>query len=123
MGSIAMKIRVVTVDFDNFRARIDEARKCLINFLPCKVRLSASGEGLHIKKFCRGEDEYSHAMALKKVYDDPRRIEIDAVRKEHVLTGDILFSEKWIGGERKIAGEWKDFERENDAMNMEKILK
>ncbi len=118
-----MKTRIVTVDFDNFRERIDEARQCLINFLPCKVRISASGTGLHVKKFCSSEDEYSHALALKKKYDDPRRIENDAARKEHGLTGDILFFDKWIGGERKIAGEWKDFESKSDVMNMEETLK
>ena len=123
MGSITMKVRVVTVDFDNFRQRIDEARECLIKFLACKVRRSSSGEGLHMKKSCSSEAEYSHALALKNKYDDPRRIEIDAIRKEHGLTSDILFSDKWIDGDRKVAGSWVNFESKNEVMNMEEILK
>lgn len=118
-----MRVRIVTIDFDNFRQRIDEARECLINFLPCKVRISASGEGLHIKISCSNEDEYSRALALKNQYDDLRRIEIDSKRKEHGLTGDILFSDKWIGGNRKVAGRWINFESKNEVMNMEEILK
>lgn len=123
MGGVTMQVRVVTVDFDNFRQRIDEARECLIDFLPCKVRISASGEGLHVKKFCSSEAEYSRALALKKEYDDPRRIELDIKRKEHGLTGDLLFFEKWIEGIRKVAGRWINFESKNEVMNMEEILK
>lgn len=118
-----MKKQVVTVDFDNFRERINEAKKCIINFLPCKVRISSGRQGLHIKKICHNEIEYSHALSLKIQYDDPRRLKIDAIRKELGLTGDILFKEKCVGKDRKIAGEWIDFESESDVMTMEEVLK
>jgi hypothetical protein len=123
MGGIAMQVRVVYVDFDNFRQRIDEAKQCLIEFLPCLVRISSSRNGLHIKKICNNEIEHSCALSLKQKYDDPKRIAIDALRKKVGLTSEILFFVKCIGQERRVAGEWIEFESESDVRNMEEILK
>jgi len=38
-----------------------------------------NGEGLHLKKMCYNEIELSKALFLKKKYDDPKRLEIDAM--------------------------------------------
>jgi hypothetical protein len=88
---------VVTVDFDNYRERIDQARKCLTGFLPCKARISGGREGLHILKTCVDETEYAHALALRERYDDPDRWVQDRLR--HGLTGGMLNNTKctpWI---------------------------
>lgn len=117
-----MRVRFVYVDFDNFRQRIDEARQCLTDFLPCQVRISAGGNGLHIRKLCNNEIEYSHALSLRQKYDDPKRIAIDARRKKVGLTSDILFGVKHIGQEpRGVAGLWIDIENESDVMNLEDL--
>jgi hypothetical protein len=117
-----MRMRMVYVDFDNFRQRIDEARQCLIDFLPCQVRISSSGNGFHVKKLCNNESEYSSALILKKKYDDPKRIAIDEAREKVGLNGDILFSTKCIGGKRGTAGEWIYIENESDVINLECLL-
>lgn len=117
-----MQVRVVTVDFDNFRQRIDGAKQCLIDFLPCQVRISGGGNGLHIKKLCNNEIEYCQAILLKQKYDDPKRRAIDAVRKKVGLTGEILFSDKRIGRERGTAGEWVNIENKSDVMNLQFLL-
>jgi hypothetical protein len=122
MGGVIVKVQVVKVDFDNFRERIDDAKRCIIHFLPCKVRISSGRNGLHIKKFCHNEIEYSYALSLKQKFDDPVRLKIDALRKEHGLIGDITFSVKCIDEEIKIAGEWVNFETESDVKNMEDLL-
>ncbi len=113
-------MKVLYVDFDGFRQRIHEAKQCLIEFLPCQVRVSAGGNGLHIKKFCNNEIEYSRALSLKQKYDDPKRLAIDARREKVVLTSEILFVVKHIGQEpRGVAGLWIDIENESDVINLE----
>lgn len=118
-----MKPQIVTVDFDDFRCRIDVARQCIINFLPCEVRISSGGNGLHIKKTCYNEIELSNALFLKNKYDDPKRLAIDALRAEKGLIRDILFKQKCIGQNIKEAGEWVIFDSESDVINMEELLK
>jgi hypothetical protein len=117
-----MKPQTVTVDFDNFRERINEARQCLLDFLPCEVRISAGRLGLHIKKTCYNEIEHSHALSLRTKYDDPKRLLIDRLRAEKGLTGEILLRKKCIGQDTKEAGEWVHFNRVKDAMNIEVLL-
>jgi hypothetical protein len=117
-----MWMRMVYIDFDDFRQRIFELRQCLIDFLPCRVRISAGGNGLHIKKLCNNESEYSSALILKKKHDDPKRLAIDEAREKVGLNGEILFFSKNIGEERGTAGEWKDIENESDVMNLEVLL-
>jgi hypothetical protein len=46
-----MKPQTVTIDFDDFRSRINDARQCIKDLLPCEVRISASGDGLHSESF------------------------------------------------------------------------
>ncbi len=123
MGEVTMKPRLVTVDFDNFESRIDDAKQCIIDFLPCEVRISAGGLGLHIKKTCYNEVEYSHALLLKSKYDDPNRLQIDALRAEKGLTEEVLFGKKCIGRDMKEAGEWVNFDSESDVINMKELLK
>jgi hypothetical protein len=117
-----MKSRLVTIDFDDFRNRIDDAKQCIINLLPCQARISAGGDGLHIKKTCYNEIEHSHALSLRTKYDDPKRLLIDRLRAEKGLTGEILLRKKCIGQDTKEAGEWVHFNRVKDAMNIEVLL-
>jgi hypothetical protein len=105
MGGLTMEMRAVTIDFDNYRERIDELKQCMIGLLPFKARKSGNGEGLHLLKRCPDEAEYLHAISIKQRYDDPKRVLIDAFRAKYGLTGNVLFNIKCIGKERKIAGE------------------
>lgn len=113
---------MVTIDFDDFRNRIDDARQCIINLMPCKARISASGDGLHIKKTCYNEIELSNALSLKNKYDDPKRVQIDALNAGLGMTSEILFNRKCIGEKIEEASEWLHFHRIKDAMNMEVLL-
>lgn len=117
-----MKSKIVTIDFDDFRKRIDDARQCIINLLPCKVRISSGGDGLHIKKKCYNQIELSNALSLKKKYDDHKRQEIDALNAGLGLTPEILFHRKCIGQDIEEASDWVHFSRLKDAMNMEVLL-
>lgn len=104
----------VTVDFDNYMERIDEAKKCLVDFLPCKVRISGGKRGLHILKICANETDYSHALHLRKKYDDPKRFFIDEIRAKKGLVGNVLSDIKCIGNIVKVADKWVDIENKND---------
>lgn len=117
-----MKPQTITIDFDDFRKRIDDARQCIINLLPCKVRISAGGDGLHIKKICYNELELSNALSLKNKWDDPKRQEIDALNAGLGMTPEILFHRKCIGSDIIEADKWVHFHRVKDAKNMEVLL-
>lgn len=117
-----MKPQMITIDLDDFMSRIEDARQCIIDLLPCKVRISSGKNGLHIKKICYNEIELSNALLVKNKYDDPKRLEIDALRNDLRLTKEILFGRKSLGHDSKEADEWVLFHRRKDAMNMEVLL-
>ena len=117
-----MEMRAVTIDFDNYRERIDELKQCMISLLPFKARKSGNREGLHLLKRCPDEAEYLRALSIKQKCDDPKRLLIDALRAKYGLTGNVLFTIKCIGNERKVAGEWVNFKNESDIAILEDLL-
>lgn len=106
----------ITIDIDNAVNKIEFTRECLRECIPCTVRISASGVGIHVLKI--GED--GEIWKLKKKYDDLMRYKADKFRKKVGLLNNFLFDMKWYNGVKKYAGQWVDVENEND---IQKFLK
>jgi len=106
--------KIVTIDFDNFTENIDEAYQCLIDFLPCKVRISGGGNGLHFKKYCFDES-YKNAFVIREKYDDPKRLYVDRINERAGLTTNILLGHFCFKNETRIASEWITVRNKEDA--------
>ncbi len=106
---------IVTIDFDNIMERIDNALICLIDFLPCKMRISGGRKGLHFKKYCTNEEEYKCALLVRERYDDLKRLFADSINEKAGLQTNILLGNYYFDGEFKKAGEWVMVENKSEA--------
>jgi len=110
---------IVSIDFDDVKERLKEAEDCLIEFKPCLVRISASGDGLHLVKWSNnGKD-----LEIQKKYDDKRRFRLDEQRKKLGLTSQILFDKKYFFLMPKYASKWCEIISEEDVKKFIEVIK
>ncbi len=114
--------KIVTIDFDNFTERIDEAYQCLIDFLPCKVRISGGWNGLHFKKYCKEGDEFNRAWLLREKYDDPKRLCISILNGKVGMDTNVLLGHFCFRNKTTIAGEWIIVRNVDEANTEFKII-
>ena len=87
------------LDYDKFTYRIVDAFYMLKNIpFPYDVRISSSGEGLHIRK----DGNYTYNDPLYKMYDDPRRLGMNRTRLHAGVSHNILWNVK----KGIVAGAW-----------------
>jgi len=108
-------VGIVMIDFDNVSGRPEAAKECINDFIPCLVRISSGGNGLHILKPCIDEEIHNRALTLQEVYDDPGRLEINKIRRKNGFTTNILLGTKGFNQETRIAGEWRKIKNSVDA--------
>ena len=106
---------IVMIDFDNVSGRPEVAKECINDFIPCLVRVSSGGDGLHLLKPCIDEETHNRALTLQEVYDDPERLEINRIRKTNGFTANILLGVKGFNQETRIAGEWEKIKNSLDV--------
>ena len=83
-----MKLRI---DYDKYTYRIVDAFYMLKSIpTPYDVRISASGEGLHVRK----DGEYTYNDPLYRMYDDPRRLGMNRTRQRAGVSHNILWNVK-----------------------------
>ena len=95
-----MKLRI---DYDKFIFRMVDTFNMLNTIpTPYDVRISASGEGLHIRK----EGDYTYDDPLYTMYDDPRRLRMNKIRQRAGVSHNLLWAEKPYTQQKKEAGSW-----------------
>jgi len=83
-----MKLRI---DYDKYIYRLSDTFYMLRAIpTPYDVRISASGEGLHIRK----DGYYTYDDPLYKMYDDPRRLRMNRIRQRAGVSHNILWAKK-----------------------------
>lgn len=101
-----MKLRL---DYDKFTFRILDAFYMLKSIpAPYDVRISASGEGLHIIK----DGDYTYDNPLYVMYDDPRRLKMNRIRQRAGVSHNILWSKK----KGSVPEQWYHIENIVDIM-------
>ena len=101
-----MKLRL---DYDKFTFRIVDAFYMLKSIpFPYDVRISASGEGLHVCK----DGEYTYNDPLYKMYDDPRRLGMNRTRLHAGVSHNLL----WKVKKGNAAGPWSKIENIVDIL-------
>ena len=101
-----MKLRL---DYDKYTFRIVDAFYMLKSIpAPYLVRISASGEGLHIAK----EGDYAYDDPLYINYDDPRRLRMNRIRQRAGVSHNLL----WDVKKGKRPGPWHTIENIVDIL-------
>ena len=101
-----MKLRI---DYDKYTFRIVDAFYMLKNIpFPYDVRISSSGEGLHVRK----DGEYTYNDPLYRMYDDPRRLGMNRTRQRAGVSHNILWNVK----KGIAAGAWFKIENKVDVL-------
>ena len=87
-GERTVKLRL---DYDKYAYRIVDCFDMLKSVpTPYDVRISASGEGLHIRK----DGDYTYDDPLYKMYDDPRRFRMNRIRQRAGVSHNLLWDVK-----------------------------
>ena len=55
--------------FENVKDRLDEAKKCMKELIPCQARNAEDNAGIFIKKEYSSNEEYENIMDIKEKYD------------------------------------------------------
>ena len=91
-----MKLRI---DYDKYIFRMVDTVHMLRNIpVPYDVRISASSEGLHIRK--DGDYTYNDDLYIK--YDDPRRLRMNRIRQRAGVSHNLLWNKK----KGNVPGQW-----------------
>ena len=101
-----MKLRI---DYDKYTWRIVDAF-CMLKHIPTPydVRISASGEGLHIRK----DGDYTYDDPLYIMYDDPRRLRMNRIRQRAGVSHNLLWNVK----KGNVPGAWFKIENMVDVL-------
>lgn len=101
-----MKLRL---DYDKYIYRMTDTFYMLRSIpTPFYVRISASGEGLHVCK----EGEYDYDDPLYTMYDDPRRLRMNRIRQRAGVSHNLL----WDVKKGKKPGAWAKIKNNVDAL-------
>ena len=108
-----MKLRI---DYDKYTFRMTDTFY-MLKFIPPPyyVRISASGEGLHIVK----EGDYTYNDPLYNMYDDPRRLRMNRIRQRAGVSHNFL----WDVKKGKRPGPWHTIKNIVDILTFMCALK
>lgn len=105
-----MKLRL---DYDKYTFRFTDTLYMLKSIpLPYNVRVSASGEGLHIIK----DGDYTYDDPLYITYDDPRRLRMNRIRQRNGVSHNFLWSMKPFKRNKREAGKLHRIETITDIL-------
>ena len=62
-------MKEVILLFENVKDRIDEAKKCIAELIPCQSKKTEDSEGICIKKEYSSDEEYVNIMKIKEKYN------------------------------------------------------
>lgn len=82
---------ILRIDYDKFPYRVADTFYMLKAIpKPYQVRVSASGNGLHIVK----DGDYTYDDPLYIAYDDPRRLRMNRIRQQNGVSHNLLWDVK-----------------------------
>ena len=55
--------------FENVKDRLDEARECMTELIPCYARETENRTGIFIKKEYSSNEEYENILRIKEKYN------------------------------------------------------
>lgn len=62
-------MKEITLLFENVKDRLDEAKKCINELIPCQAQKTEDSVGIFIKKEYSNNEEYENIMKIKEKYD------------------------------------------------------